>query len=87
VEDRTKVLLTSLVGAVAGGVLGYLYLTEGGALQRAGQAQIDDFVGELRKLKAHRRKARAAADELADAAGVGSREPHLDSVSSRPMSR
>ena len=88
-EDRTKVLLASLVGAVAGGVLGYLYLTEDGQRFRGRvEPQIDDFVGELRKLKRTVEKARAAADEswrtLQD---VGSREPHRDPASSRPMSR
>lgn len=88
-EDRTKVLLASLVGAVAGGVLGYVYLTEGGQRFRGRvEPQIDDFVGELRKLKRAVDKARAAADEswrtLQD---VSSREPRLDSASSRPMSR
>jgi hypothetical protein len=64
VDDRTKILLASLVGAVAGGVLGYLYLTDGGQRFRGRvEPQIDDFVGELRRLKRTVEKARAAADE------------------------
>jgi hypothetical protein len=64
VEDRTKVLLASLVGAVAGGVIGYLYLTDAGQRFRGRvEPQIDDFVGELRRLKRTVEKARAAADE------------------------
>ncbi len=63
-DDRTKVLLASLVGAVAGGVLGYLYLTEDGQRFRGRvEPQIDDFVGELRRLKRTVENARSAADE------------------------
>jgi len=90
VEDRTKVLLASLVGAVAGGVLGYLYFTDGGQRFRGRvEPQIDDFVDELRRLKRTVEKARAAADEswrtLQD---VGARDPRREpAASSRPMPR
>jgi len=87
VEDRTKVLLASLVGAAAGGVLGYLYLTEGGQRFRGRiEPQIDDFVDELRRLKRTVDKARAA-ESWRTLQDVSSREPRLDSASSRPMSR
>lgn len=88
-DDRTKVLLASLVGAVAGGVLGYMYLTEDGRRLRGRvEPQIDDFVSEVRRLKRAVEKARAAADEgwrtLQEVTG---REPRLDATASHPVSR
>jgi hypothetical protein len=56
--------VATVLGAVAGGVLGYLYLTEPGArLRQRLEPGIDDFVGEVRRLRGTVEKARQAADE------------------------
>lgn len=73
-DERTKVLLATLAGAVTGGVVGYLFLTEDGhRLRGRVEPQIDDFVAELRRLQRAIEKARTAADEgwrtLQEAAG------------------
>lgn len=63
-DDRTKVLVATLAGAVVGGIVGYLYLTDDGRRLRGRvEPQIDGFVSELRRLKHTVAKARAAADE------------------------
>lgn len=63
-DDRSRVLLSALVGAVAGGVLGYLYLTEGGRRLRAQiEPKLDDFMSEMHRMRGTIQKARAAADE------------------------
>jgi hypothetical protein len=64
VDDRSRVLIASVVGAAVGGVLGYLYMTESGAQVRAQlEPRIDDFVAEVRRLRGTVEKARLAADE------------------------
>jgi hypothetical protein len=64
VDERSKVALATLLGAVAGGLWGYLYLTTGGRRVRAQlEPSIDDFVTEVRRAKRTVDKARAAADE------------------------
>ena len=73
-DDRTKVLLATLAGAVTGGLVGYLFLTEDGQRLRGRvEPQIDDFVTELRRLQHAVERARTAADEgwrtLREAAG------------------
>ncbi len=63
-DDRSRVMLAALVGAAAGAVWGYLYLTAGGQRVRAQiEPKLDDFVGELRRLRGTIDKARTAADE------------------------
>ncbi len=63
-DDRTKVLVAAVAGALAGGVCGFLYLTEAGRRVRQRiDPQIDEFVAEVRRLKRTVEKARAAADE------------------------
>ena len=63
-EDRSRVLLAALVGAAAGAAWGYLYLTAGGQRVRAQiEPKLDDFIGELRRMRSTLEKARAAADE------------------------
>ena len=88
-DDRSKVLLASLIGAVAGGVVGYLYLTDSGERFRGRvEPQIDEFVAELRRLRRAVDKARDAADEswrtLQEV--TTSREPRV-AETSRPVSR
>jgi hypothetical protein len=57
-------MLAAIVGAAAGAVWGYLYLTASGRRVRAQiEPKLDDFVGELRRMRGTIEKARAAADE------------------------
>lgn len=63
-DDRTKVLAATMLGAVAGGLWGYLYLTVSGRhLRDELEPRIDDFVHEVRRARRTVEKARAAADE------------------------
>jgi hypothetical protein len=74
VDERSRILMAALGGAVAGAVVGYLYLTEGGRRFRGEiEPRLDEFIGEMRKLRGAVNKARAAAHEgwqsLAEVAG------------------
>jgi hypothetical protein len=52
------------MGAVAGGVWGWLYLTEGGRRVRSQiEPKLDDFVRELHNVRGTMEKARTAANE------------------------
>lgn len=63
-EDRSRVLFAALIGAAAGAAWGYLYMTEGGRRIRSQiEPKLDDFMGELRRMRGTLDKARAAADE------------------------
>jgi len=64
VEERSRVLLATVVGAIAGGVWGWMYLTEAGRRARAQvDPKLDNFVRELRNLRGTVEKARTAANE------------------------
>jgi hypothetical protein len=64
VEERSRVLLATVVGAVAGGVWGWLYLTEQGSRVRTQiEPKLDDFVRELANARGTVDKARTAANE------------------------
>jgi hypothetical protein len=64
VEERSRVLLATMMGAIAGGVWGWLYLTEGGRRVRAQiEPKLDDFVRELANVRGTVEKARTAANE------------------------
>jgi len=64
VEERSRVLLATLVGAVAGGVWGWLYLTAAGRRVRDSiEPKLDDFVRELTRVRGTVEKARTAANE------------------------
>jgi hypothetical protein len=64
VEERSRVLLTTVLGAVAGGVWGWLYLTEKGSRVRTQiEPKLDDFVRELTNVRGTVDKARTAANE------------------------
>ena len=64
VEERSRVLLATMMGAVAGGVWGWLYLTEAGARVRLQiEPKLDDFVKELANVRGTVDKARTAANE------------------------
>ena len=63
-EERSRVLLATMLGAVAGGVWGWLYLTEGGTRVRVQiEPKLDDFVRELSAARGTVEKARTAASE------------------------
>jgi hypothetical protein len=75
VEERSRVLLATVLGAVAGGVWGWLYLTEKGRAVRSQiEPKLDDFIRELHNVRGTVEKARTAADEgwrsLNDIAGA-----------------
>ena len=63
-EERSRVLLATMLGAVAGGVWGWLYLTQNGARVRVQiEPKLDDFVRELSNARGTVEKARTAASE------------------------
>jgi gas vesicle protein len=64
VDDRTRVALAALLGAVAGAAFGYLYLTDGGCRLRAElEPGLDQVSDELRRIRRTVEKARQAAIE------------------------
>jgi hypothetical protein len=64
VDERSRVLTATVIGAVAGGVWGWLYLTEQGRRIRDQiEPKLDDFIGEISRVRGTVEKARAAADE------------------------
>jgi hypothetical protein len=64
VEERSRVLLATVIGAVAGGVWGWLYLTEQGRRLRVQiEPKLDDFVRELGSVRGTVDKAKLAANE------------------------
>lgn len=63
-DERSRVLMATLVGAVIGGVWGWLYMTESGRRVRDQiEPRIDDFMGELTRMRGTVEKARNAANE------------------------
>lgn len=63
-DERSKVLMATLLGAVAGGVYGWLYMTESGRRVRDQiEPKLDDFMGELTRVRGTVEKARSAANE------------------------
>jgi len=64
VTDSNRVAWASAMGALAGGVWGYLYLTESGRRFRLQlEPRIDDFLNELHRMQGTVHKAREAAGE------------------------
>ena len=68
--------MATLVGAVVGGVGGWLYMTENGRRVRDQiEPKLDDFMNEIARLRGTVEKARTAANEgwrsLNDVAGGG----------------
>ncbi len=62
--NNSRVLLASMAGAVIGGVVGYLYLTESGRHVREQiEPRLDDFLREIGRLRTTVNKAQAAAVE------------------------
>ena len=63
-DERSRVLLATLLGAVAGGVWGWLYMTESGRRMRSQiEPKLDDFMRELSNVRGTVEKARTAANE------------------------
>lgn len=63
-EDRARVLLSACLGALIGGVAGYLFLTEDGRRVRERlDPGMDDLLREMRHLRSSAEKARLAAVE------------------------
>lgn len=64
VNERSRVLMATVMGAVAGGVWGWLYLTEGGRRVRDQiDPRLDDFMNEVARMRGTVEKARTAANE------------------------
>jgi len=64
VDERSRVLTATVLGAVAGGVWGWLYLTENGRRVRSQiEPKLDDFMRELQNVRGTVEKARSAASE------------------------
>ena len=77
-SDQGRVFAAMLGGAVAGGVLGYLYLTAGGRrLRDQLEPRLDDALREIGRLRQTIVKAQSVAAEgwrsLADVTGAGQR--------------
>ncbi len=63
-NERSRVLMATMMGAVAGGVWGWLYLTEGGRRVRDQiDPRLDDFMNEVARMRGTVEKARTAANE------------------------
>lgn len=63
-DERSRVLMATLMGAVIGGVWGWLYLTEQGRhLRDQIEPRLDDFMTELTRVRGTVDKARQAANE------------------------
>ena len=76
VDERARVLMATFLGAVVGGVWGWLYMTEGGRRVRDQiEPKLDDFMNELTRVRGTVEKARSAANEgwrsLSDLTGSG----------------
>jgi hypothetical protein len=64
VDERSKVLMATFLGALAGGVYGWLYMTEQGRRVRDQiEPKLDDFMGEITRMRGTVEKARTAANE------------------------
>jgi len=64
VDERSKVMMSALLGAIAGGVYGWLYMTENGRRMRDQiEPKLDDFVNELTRVRGTVDKAKSAANE------------------------
>jgi gas vesicle protein len=78
--DNSRAVAATIVGAVIGGVAGYLFFTEQGrSLRRQIEPALDDFARELMSFRATVQKAASVANEgwklLNDALGEGGQPP------------
>ena len=79
-SDRTRVIGATLVGALVGGVLGYLYMTrQGREIREAVEPRLDDLLAEVRRLRQTAGKLRAVVAEgrqsIDEVVGRGERAP------------
>jgi len=80
VDDRSSILLSACLGALVGGVAGYLFLTDDGRRVRERlEPGMDDMLRELRGLRSAADKARAAVGE-----GLAAVEDLRRGVTGRP---
>ena len=75
-DERARVLTATFLGAVIGGVWGWMYLTESGRRVRTQiEPRLDDFIAEVTRLRGTVDKARTAAHEgwrsLSEITGTG----------------
>ena len=64
VDERSRVLLSACLGAIIGGLGGYLFLTEDGQRVRERlEPGMDELLREMRHLRSAVEKARMAAQE------------------------
>jgi hypothetical protein len=82
VDDRSRILLSACLGALAGGVAGYLFLTdEGRRVRERLDPGMDDVLREVRGLRAAADKARMAVNE-----GLAAVEDLRRAASGKPAS-
>lgn len=63
-NDRSRILWSTLLGAAIGGLVGYLYLTESGRQTRSLiEPRLDDLLQEIARVRNTLSKAQAAARE------------------------
>lgn len=63
-DERSRVVMAALFGAVVGGLWGWLYMTESGRRVRDQiEPKLDDFMNELTRMRGTVDKARTAANE------------------------
>lgn len=63
-DERSRVLMATFLGAVVGGVWGWMYLTENGRRIRDQiEPKLDSFMAELTRVRGTVDKARHAANE------------------------
>jgi hypothetical protein len=64
VNDNSKAVAASVVGAVIGGIAGYLFFTEAGrTMRRQLEPALDDFARELNSFRSTVAKAAGVASE------------------------
>jgi gas vesicle protein len=83
--DNSRVVAATVVGAVIGGIAGYLFFTDHGrSIRRQLEPALEDFSRELMSFRATVQKAAGAASEgwkvLNDALGDGGRTPRYPAV-------
>ena len=78
-DERSRVLMATVMGAIIGGVWGWLYLTENGRRVRDQiEPKLDDFINEVGRMRGTVEKARTAANEgwrsLSELTGAGANQ-------------